>query len=154
MKKPREKPASIENRRARFDYELGEQIVAGIVLTGPEVRAIRDNRAHLKGAFATIRGEELWLNNASLTVRLNKKGESDIAVDTKARKLLVQKKQIKELELAKASGLTIVPLRILTKSRYIKVVLATAKGKKQYDKRHAIKQRDTERDTARVLKRY
>jgi SsrA-binding protein len=153
MKKPKHKPAAIENRRARFDYELRDELVAGLVLTGPEVRAVRDNRAHLKGAFATIREDELWLNNASLSVRLNAKGTSDIAVDTRPRKLLVHKKQLKELEAAKASGLTIVPVRMLNSGRFIKVVLATAKGKKQYDKRETIKRRDTDRETARQLKR-
>lgn len=152
-KKPSHPPASIENRRVRFDYELRDEIVAGIALTGPEVRAIRDNRAHLKGAFATIKDNELWLNNASLSVRLTKKGENDITVDTRPRKLLVKKKQIGELEAARASGLTIVPVRVLSGNRFIKIVLATAKGKKRYDKRESIKRRDTERDTARQLKK-
>ena len=152
MKKPAKKPASIENRRARFDYELRDEIVAGIVLTGPEVRAVRDNRAHLKGAFATIKDGELWLNNASLSVRLNHKGENDITVDTRPRKLLVHRRQISELEAAKATGLTIVPIRMLSNSRFIKVVLATAKGKKHYDKRETIKRRDTERESARQLR--
>ena len=153
MKKPASKPSAIVNRRARFDYELRDELVAGIVLTGPGVGAVRDNRAHLKGAFATIKNGELWLNNASLSVRLNKKGENDITVDTRPRKLLAKKKQIKELKAAKAAGLTIVPLRMLTNSRFIKVVLATAKGKKLYDKRESIKRRDTERETARQMKR-
>lgn len=153
MKKAAKTQSAIENRRARFDYELRDELVAGIVLSGPEVRAIRDNRAHLKGAFATIKDGELWLNNASLSIRLNKKGESDIAVDTRPRKLLVRKKQLQELAAAKAAGLTIVPVRILTKGRFIKVVLATAKGKKRYDKREAIKRRETQRETARQLKK-
>lgn len=152
MKKPAKKPQTIENRRARFDYELRDELVAGIVLTGPEVRAIRDNRAHIKGAFATIKDCELWLNNASLSVRLNQKGENAIAVDTRPRKLLVKKKQLKELEAAKASGLTIVPVRILGSGRFIKVVLSTAKGKKHYDKRQALKERAESRDIKRAIK--
>lgn len=153
MKKPSNKPPTIENRRVRFDYDLRDELVAGIVLTGAEVRAIRDNRAHLKGSFATIKDGELWLNNASLSVRLNTKGENDITVDTRPRKLLVKKKQIGELEAAKSSGLTIVPVRLLSSGRFIKVVLATAKGKKNYDKRESIKRRDTQRETDRQLKR-
>lgn len=65
---------SITNRRARFDYELGEEIVAGLVLTGPEVRAARDGHVQLKGAFVSLRQGELWLNNASFSLRLNVRG--------------------------------------------------------------------------------
>jgi SsrA-binding protein len=143
---------AIVNRRARFDYELQDELVAGISLTGPEVRAIRDNRAHLKGAFVTIRDGELWLNNASLSVKpVN--GQSEVAVDTSPRKLLAHRKQIEALTVAKQSGLTIVPTRMLTQGRYIKVVIAAAKGKKNYDKRETIKRRDTDRETSREIKR-
>ncbi len=145
--------ASIVNRRARYDYELIDELVAGIALTGPEVRAVRDGRAHLKGAFATIRAGELWLNNASLSVRLSSKGQNDVAVDTRARKLLVHKTQLQQLEAAKQAGLTIVPLRLLTQGRFIKVVLSTAKGKKNYDKRETIKRRDQDREARASIKR-
>lgn len=148
MKKGKKTPAStIVNRRARYDYELGEEFRAGLVLTGPEVRAVRDHHAQLKGSFVSMKGGELWLNNASLSVRPSSK--DTIAVDTTARKLLVTKRELETLSAAKQDGLTIVPTKLLTQGRYIKVIIALAKGKKNYDKRQAIKKRDQERE-ARV----
>lgn len=140
-------PGAILNRRARFDYELGEEFRAGLVLTGPEVRAIRDHRAQLKGAFVTIRGSELWLNNASLSLRPSS-GDS-VAIDTSPRKLLATTKEIGKLAAAKQDGLTIVPVKLLTSSRYIKVIIALAKGKRNYDKRASLKKRDQEREARR-----
>ncbi|HEX4662272.1 MAG TPA: SsrA-binding protein SmpB [Candidatus Saccharimonadales bacterium] len=153
MKKPaNNQPKTVVNRRARFDYELGDDFVAGLVLSGPEVRAIRDSRAQLKGAFVTIKDGELWLNNASLSVRPSAPGVQQIAVDTSPRKLLVHKKQLATLAAAKQAGNTIVPTKLLPASRYIKVVIAIAKGKKNYDKRETLKRRDQEREAQRAIK--
>lgn len=139
----------ILNRRARFDYELGEQFQAGIVLTGPEVRAVRDNRVSLRGAFATIKQGELWLTNASfsLPARL---AHTQTTVDTRPRKLLIKKRELAKMIAAKEQGLTIIPLSMTTTTRYIKVGIALAKGKKRYDKRETIKQRDAEREQRRT----
>lgn len=154
-KKPSSKPKAVLNRRAGFDYDLQDEIVAGLELTGPEVRAARDGHVQLKGAYVTIRNNELWLNNASFSVRLNKKGEaSDRTVDTRARKLLASRKEIEQLAAGKQAGMTIVPTKLLTMGRYIKVVIALGKGKKKYDKRETIKRRDQDRDTKRALKNY
>ena len=93
---------NIINRRARFDYELGEEIVAGLVLTGMEVRAAREGHVQLKGSFVSLRNGELWLNNASFSLRLNVRGEANSrSVDTSARKLLVSKKQLSNFTEAK-----------------------------------------------------
>jgi len=143
---------TIINRRARFDYELGEEIIAGIVLTGPEVRAAREGRVHLRGAFVTIRDNELWLNNASFSLRLNTRGQTDQTVDTSARKLLVKRKQIDQLIAGKNQGLTIVPTKLLTGGKFIKVAIALAKGKKRYDKRETIKRREQDREAKRSIK--
>lgn len=152
-KKADSKPKAIVNRRAHFDYALGEEIVAGAQLTGPEVRAAREGHVQLKGSFVTIREGELWLNNASFSVKLNQKGQEGArSVDTRARKLLVSRKQIDSLETAKQKGMTIVPLKMLTSGRYIKVVIALAKGKKTYDKRETIKRRDQSREAARAIR--
>lgn len=150
-KKKQNKPQAIVNRRASFDYALGDELVAGIALTGRETRAARDGRVQLKGSFVTVRNNELWLNNASFSLKLNTKGEGETSVDTSPRKLLASRKQIDELSAHKQEGMTIVPLRLLTKGRYIKLVIALGKGKKLYDKRQAIKKRDQERDTSRIL---
>ncbi len=151
-KKKQNKPQAIVNRRASFDYALGDELVAGIALTGRETRAARDGRVQLKGSFVTIRNNELWLNNASFSLALNTKGQSETTVDTSPRKLLASRKQIDALAAQKQEGMTIVPLRLLTKGRYIKLVIALGKGKKNYDKRQAIKKRDQERENARAIR--
>jgi SsrA-binding protein len=150
-KKSPKKPSAIVNRRASFDYALDDELVAGIALTGREVRAARDGRVQLKGSFVTIRNHELWLNNASFSLSLNSKGVGETTVDTSPRKLLASRRQIDELEDRKQQGMTIVPLRLLTQGRFIKLVIALGKGKKNYDKRQAIKRRDQERDAGRKL---
>jgi SsrA-binding protein len=149
-KKKQSKPSAIVNRRASFDYALDEELVTGVVLTGREARAARDSRVQLKGSFVTIRNNELWLNNASFSLKLNSKGVNDATVDTSPRKLLASRKQINALAERKQDGMSIVPLRLLTQGRYIKLVIALGKGKKLYDKRQAIKKRDQERDTRRT----
>ncbi|HEU0266538.1 MAG TPA: SsrA-binding protein SmpB [Candidatus Saccharimonadaceae bacterium] len=152
-KKQHKKPSGgLVNRRARFDYELGDEIVAGMVLTGPEVRAARDGHIQLKGSFVTIRNHELWLNNASFSMKLDQRGQSDRTVDTAPRKLLASHKQIARLEAEKKSGLTIVPTKLLTQGRYIKIAIALGKGKKRYDKRETMKRRDQEREASRRTK--
>lgn len=144
------KQSAIVNRRASFDYALGDELKVGVVLNGREVRAARDGRVQLKGSFVTIRAGELWLNNASFSLVLNTKGTHDTTVDTAPRKLLASRKQIDSLDAQKQAGMSIIPLRLLTQGRYIKLVIALGKGKKNYDKRQAIKKRDAERDTKRV----
>lgn len=153
-KKPASRPKAVLNRRARFDYALSDEIIAGLELTGPEVRAAREGHVQLKGAFASIRNDELWLNNASFSVKLNQKGQADArSVDTRARKVLLKRTQIDGLATAKQKGMTIVPVRLLTAGRFIKVVIALGKGKKNYDKRETLKRRDEEREVARARKR-
>lgn len=145
-------PAPVLNRRARFDYELGDELVVGISLSGPEVRAARDNRVHLKSSYVTIRDDNLWLNNASFSVKHTEPGQSSVAVDTSARRLLAHRKQIDQFAAKKQQGMSIIPTKLLTSGRYIKLVIALGKGKKRYDKRETIKRRDQDRDTRRTLK--
>lgn len=154
-KKKKQSSGAIINRRARFDYELQDELTVGIVLNGPEVRAARDNLVQLKGAFVTIKDNELWLNNASFSVKpVHQRAGENRAIDTSPRKLLAHRKQIEELAARKQAGMTIVPVRLLNQGRHIKLVIALGKGKKNYDKRESIKRRDQERDTKRILKRY
>lgn len=149
-KKKTAKPQAVVNRRASFDYALGDELKVGVVLSGREVRAARDGRVHLKGAFVTVRAGELWLNNASFSLVLNTKGAHETTVDTTPRKLLASRRQIDDLTSRKQQdGMTIVPLRLLTQGRYIKLIIALGKGKKHYDKRQAIKKRDQERERRR-----
>jgi SsrA-binding protein len=152
-KKPTTKPSTVLNRRARFDYELGDEIVVGLSLTGPEVRAARDGHIQLKGSFVTVRNSELWLNNASFSLKLNQKGQPGArTIDTEPRKLLAHRKQIDTLQIRKKEGMTIVPTKLLTAGRFIKLVIAVGKGKKNYDKRETLKRRDQEREAKRMVK--
>jgi len=144
----------IVNRRARFDYALEDDLVVGLSLTGLEVRAARDGHVQLKGSFVTIRNDELWLNNASFTLKLNEKGGEARTVDTEPRKLLASRKQIDALAARKRQGMTIVATKLLTDKKYIKLVIALGKGKKLHDKRQTIKSRDEARDLRRTLKSY
>ena len=134
MKKKRVSDSVTVNRKAHFDYVLGEELTCGMVLAGPEVRAVRDHHVQLKGSFVTIRNDELWLNNLTLG-----------AETARNIKLLATKKQIESLMREKVAGSSIVPVRLLGGSRYIKLVIAVGRGKKKYDKRETIKKRDIER---------
>ena len=122
------------NRRAHYDYILGDELTVGMSLSGPEVRSIRDHHVQLKGSFITIRNNELWLNNLTL------------GADTARNiRLLATKRQITALSKEKIAGSTIVPVKLLGGNRYIKLVIAVGRGKKKYDKRETIKKRDIER---------
>ena len=144
---------AIINRRARFDYELGDEIVAGLSLTGLEVRAAREGHVQLRGSYVTVRAGELWLNNASFSLRQNERGTPNArTVDTSPRKLLVNRRQIDQLVARKKSGYSIIPTKLLTSGRYIKLVIALGRGKKHYDKRETIKRRDLQREHQRMLK--
>lgn len=134
MKKKKVPSSVTVNRRAHYDYQLGEELQCGMLLSGPEVRLIRDHHVQLKGSFVTIKNGELWLNNLTLG-----------AETTKNIKLLVTKKQLFALIRAKQTGLQLVPTKLLAGGRYIKLVVATGKSKKKYDKRETIKQRDIDR---------
>ena len=125
------------NRRARYDYQLGENLLCGMSLTGLEVRAIRDHHVQLKGSFVTLKDGELWLNNLTLG-----------AETARNIKLLVTKRQLRDLARARQDGYALVPVKLLGGDRHIKLVIATARGKKKYDKRETIKKRDYDRGRA------
>lgn len=134
MKKTKKPDSVTINRRAHYDYQLGDELSVGMTLSGLEVRSIRDHHVQLKGSFVTIRNNELWLNNLTL------------GADTARNiKLLATKKQIAALAKEKVAGSTIVPVRLLGGGRYIKLIIAVGKGKKKYDKRETIKKRDIAR---------
>lgn len=134
MKKKKVSDSVTVNRRAHYDYTLGEELVCGMSLSGPQVRLIRDHHVQLKGSYVTIRDNELWLYGLTLG-----------AEQTSNIRLLATRKQIAALLRAKVDGSTIVPVRLLGGGRHIKLVIAVGKGKKKYDKRETIKKRDIER---------
>jgi SsrA-binding protein len=149
-KKRPSSPAAIRNRRARHDYELGDSLVVGLQLTGAETKSLRQGHGHLRGAYVTVKNDELWLINATIT------GNNGIPIDdsdkTRARKVLAKRKEIDALIAARQQGKTIVPLEILTRGRYIKLRISIGRGKKHYDKRQVLKARDDARNTAAALK--
>lgn len=150
MKKKPQIAGTISNRRARADYALEDSLVVGLQLTGAETKSLRMGHGQLRGAYVTVKGDELILINATVNGTNGIPiGESD---QTRARKILAKRKEINALIAAKQQGLTIVPLEILTKGRYIKLRIAAGRGKKQYDKRQTLKARDEGRDIHRALK--
>ena len=123
----------------------------GISLSGAETKSLRRGHGHLKGAYVTVKDGELWLVNATITgdnaVRM---AEED---KTRNRKLLAKRKEIEVLMAAKQQGQTIVPLQLLTQGRYIKLRIASGRGKKKYDKRQALKARDDKRQSQIILRK-
>lgn len=141
-----------ENKKALFDYEILEKIEAGLVLKGYETKAVKAGNINLKGSYVTFHGEEALLTNTHVG-KYKPAGKMDDYEPTRSRRLLLKKKEINYLRAkSEEKGLTIVPIRVYTKQRFIKVEIAVARGKKQYDKREAIKKRDTEREIKRTLK--
>lgn len=142
----------LENRKARFNYELTRSFEAGIELLGFEVKALRKKMGSLEGAHTIVRGNEAFLVNMHIPPYqpANTPKEYD---SRRARRLLLTKKEIAELASAEGKkGLTIVPVSVYTKGRKVKVELSVARGKKKYDKRETLKRRDAEREMRRSLK--
>lgn len=153
MVKPKTTASAILNRRARFDYELGDELVVGLELTGAEVRSARDGHVQLKGSYVNLRDGELWLTNASFSLKLNQKGQPGArTIDIEPKRLLAKRKEIDQLSAQKQQGMSIVSVKLLTQGRFIKLVIALGKGKKNYDKRQALKKRDEARDVSREMK--
>ncbi|MEX1058878.1 MAG: SsrA-binding protein SmpB [Candidatus Saccharimonadales bacterium] len=146
----KKKPGSnkrIVNRRAKFDYELGDSLVVGLQLTGAETKALRLGHGTLRGAYVTVKDNELWLINVQVTGTRGIQISDD--AQTRTRKLLAKRAEIDRLVAAKQQGNTIVPLELLTGGRYIKLRIAVGRGKKTYDKRETIKRRQQEREITR-----
>jgi SsrA-binding protein len=141
-----------KNKKALFDYEILEKFQAGLVLSGQEVKSVKNGHMSLKGAYVTFHNSDAYLTNAHIT-KYKQAGALKDYDPTASRRLLLRKREIRYLQGKSAEkGLTIVPLSVYTKNRFIKVEIAVGRGKKQYDKREAIKKRDTEREIKRSLK--
>jgi SsrA-binding protein len=140
------------NRRARHDYELLERVEAGIVLTGTEVKSLRGGRANLEDAYAEVSDGEIWLIGCDIPeyVQANRMNH----VPKRPRKLLLHRREIVKLDNKTGEkGMTIVPLSIYFKKGMAKVELSTARGRKTFDKREALKKKDAKRDIDRALRR-
>mgnify|MGYP001611011602 CR=1 FL=1 len=142
-----------ENRKAHFDYEILETFEAGLVLSGPEVKSIKNGRMNLAGCYISTHDGELYLIGASIAPYQPKNQPADYD-PFRSRKLLLRKKEIMSLAgKIKQKGLTLVPLKAYNKGRRIKLEFAVVRGKKKYDKRAVISKREAERNIERELKR-
>ena len=148
----REETTIAKNKKALHEYEILETLEAGIELTGTEVRSLRDNHCQLTDCFALVRGGEVWLHNVHIPPYAN--GNIANPDPDRKRKLLLHKKQIRQLqEQVKEKGMALVPLRMYFKENaLVKVELAVARGKKLYDKRASMAERDSRREVERALK--
>lgn len=139
-----------QNKKASHDYFIEDTIEAGMVLTGTEIKSVRDARVQLKESYVSIRDGEAWIRNMHISPF--DQGNRFNHDPLRERKLLLHKKQISELIGAvKRDGYTIVPLKIYIKDGYAKLLIGLAKGKKDYDKRHVEKERDSNREMQRAL---
>lgn len=148
-KKSTPKTKQITNRRARHDYELGDSLLVGIELSGREVKNLRTGHGQLRGAYVTVKNNELFLLNA--TINGTNAAPLSETEQTRTRKLLAKRREINHLIEAKQQGKTIVPLEILTGGKFIKVRISIGKGKRLFDKRQTLKKRDQMRDAARAI---
>jgi SsrA-binding protein len=143
---------NIKNRQASFEYAFIDKYIAGIQLTGTEIKSIREGKANISDAFCVFMKEELFVRNMNISPYFN--GTYNNVPEKRDRKLLLQKKELDKLQSKlKDQGLTIVPLRLFISDKgFAKLEIALAKGKKLFDKRDDIKKRDVERETNRRLK--
>jgi SsrA-binding protein len=142
------------NRRANYDYKISDIYEAGLVLKGFEVKAVKSGQISLKESFVTVRGSELFLTNAHIPL-WKQAGEVKNYNPTGPRKLLLRRREIRHLiGKMRMEGLTLVPIRVYTKKRLLKLEFGVGKGKKEYDKRDSIKKREEDRKIDRALKNY
>jgi SsrA-binding protein len=142
----------IEHKKARLDYEVLEEFEAGLQLLGHEVKSLRAKHGKLEGAHIVVRGGEAYIVGMSIPPYQAANTAKDYEPE-RTRKLLINKKEMAQLSDAEdQKGLTVVPLAVYNKGSKLKVRIAIARGRKQYDKRNVLKERDTKRDMQRTLK--
>ena len=143
----------ILNKRARFDYFIEEEIEAGIVLTGTEIKSIRNGNCNIKDCYGIVKNGEIYLLN--MYIGEYKEGNLFNHQETRSRKLLLHKKEIKKIsQQIELNGLTLVPLKGYFKDNHFKILLGICRGKKTYDKRETIKNRDAQREALKNIKNY
>lgn len=142
------KSVNIENRKSKFNYYFLESYIAGICLLGSEVKSIRDHRVSMVDSFCFFIGDELWIKNLNIT----QSDQNSIHDPIRDRKILLKKRELKRLKNKLDEGLSIIPIRIFTsENNKIKIEISLSKGKKIYDKRESIRNRDIDREISRNL---
>ncbi len=148
-----ERRVAVSNRKARHEYEILDTLEAGIALTGTEVKSLRQGKANLQDSYAIVQRGEVFLYNAHISPY--KEGSYTNHDPVRVRKLLLHRNQIHRLQSKVAEkGFTLIPLAFYFKGPHVKVDLAIARGKRQYDKRESIKQRDIERELRQRMKQH
>ena len=147
------KDINIQNKKARFNYEIGDTYTAGIVLTGTEIKSIRDGKASLVDSYCLIENGEVWVKQMNVSEYFY--GSYNNHVARRDRKLLLNGKEIAKLQKASENpGFTIVPLRVFINDRGLaKMVIGVGRGKKEYDKRQTMRERDDKRQLDRLFKK-
>ena len=139
------------NRKALHDYFIAEKMEAGVALTGTEIKSVRAGQVSLQDSFAKIEDGELWMHNVHIAPYAQ--GSRENVPSVRRRKLLMHREEIRRLDRkVREKGFTLVPLRVYLKGNRAKVELALARGKRLYDKREAIAERDASREIARTLR--
>ena len=151
-KDKKQQQINIKNKRASFDYEFVDTFTAGIVLTGTEIKSIRAGKASLVDTYCYINNGEIWVKN--MYVALYEEGSYNNHVERRERKLLLNKEEIINLrDDTKSPGFTIVPVRLFINEKGLaKLVIALARGKKEYDKRQSLKEKEDRREMDRAMK--
>ena len=143
----------ILNKRAKFDYFIEEEYEAGIVLTGTEIKSVRDGKCNIKDCYGIVKNGEVYLLN--MYIDQYKEGNIFNHNETRSRKLLLHKKEIKKIAQAiEVNGLTLVPIKGYFKDNRFKILLGVCRGKKNFDKRETIKERDIKREVAKNIKKF
>lgn len=147
------KDINIQNKKARFNYEIGDTYTAGIVLTGTEIKSIRDGKASLVDSYCLIENGEVWVKQMNVSEYFYGSYNNHLA--RRDRKLLLNRKEIAKLQKASENpGFTIVPLRVFINDRGLaKMVIGVGRGKKEYDKRQTMRERDDKRQLDRLFKK-
>lgn len=141
----------IENRKAKYEFQVGETYEAGLALKGTEVKSLREGKASLNEAFAYIKNGEIWLKN--MYIKPYEQGSYNNHDERRERKLLLKRREIREIDKAiSQKGKTLVPLKLYFKGGYAKLLIGLATGKKKYDKREDIKERDIKKEIDRKVK--
>ena len=143
----------IVNRKAKFDYFIEEEYEAGIELTGTEIKSVRQGNCNIKDCYGIVKNGEVFLLN--MYIGQYREGNLFNHSETRSRKLLLHKKEIKKIaQSIEMNGLTLIPLKGYFKENKFKILLGVCRGKKNYDKRNTIKERDINRELKKNLKNY